>query len=42
MNRQTERLFGYDRNELLGQTVDMLLPERFRANKFIMTAELTP
>src|SRR4051794_19921612 len=31
VNRQTERLFGYDRNELLGQLVDILLPERFRA-----------
>ena len=30
VNRQTEVLFGYPRAELLGQVVDMLLPERYR------------
>ncbi len=30
VNEQTERLFGYSREELLGQNVDMLLPGRFR------------
>ncbi|MFQ5889839.1 MAG: ATP-binding protein [Gemmatimonadota bacterium] len=29
-NRQTETLFGYTRKELLGQAVEILLPERFR------------
>jgi PAS domain S-box-containing protein len=29
-NAQTERLFGYTREELLGQTLEMLVPERFR------------
>jgi PAS domain S-box-containing protein len=30
VNTQTERLFGYPRAELLGQSVDVLVPERFR------------
>ncbi len=30
-NAQTERLFGYDRKELLGQKPEMLIPERLRA-----------
>ena len=30
INAQTERLFGYAREELLGQTVDLLLPARYR------------
>ncbi|HEX6289077.1 MAG TPA: PAS domain S-box protein [Herpetosiphonaceae bacterium] len=29
VNHQVEDLFGYDRNELLDQSVDILLPERF-------------
>lgn len=29
-NLQTERLFGYRRDELLGQPVEMLVPDRFR------------
>jgi PAS domain S-box-containing protein len=31
VNSQTEKLFGYARAELLGQNVEMLLPERFHA-----------
>jgi PAS domain S-box-containing protein len=31
VNSQTERLFGYQRAELLGQPVEVLIPERFRA-----------
>ena len=31
VNAQTERVFGYDRAELLGQPVEMLVPERFRS-----------
>jgi len=29
-NAQAERLFGYSRAELMGQSVDVLVPERFR------------
>lgn len=31
VNTQTERLFGYDRQELLGQPVEALVPDRARA-----------
>lgn len=30
-NKQVETLFGYDAGELIGQKVEILLPERFRA-----------
>jgi PAS domain S-box-containing protein len=31
LNRQTERLFGYAKDELLGQPLEQLIPERFHA-----------
>ena len=30
VNKETEKLFGYSRQELLGQRVEMLVPERYR------------
>jgi two-component system sensor kinase FixL len=32
VNVLTEKLFGYERNDLIGQSVEMLVPERFRAD----------
>jgi protein-histidine pros-kinase len=31
VNAQTERLFGYRREQLIGEPIEMLMPERFRA-----------
>ncbi|HEY0254272.1 MAG TPA: PAS domain S-box protein, partial [Kofleriaceae bacterium] len=30
VNRQTEAIFGYRRDELMGRSLDLLIPERFR------------
>lgn len=32
VNAQTERIFGYTRDEMLGKSIDMLVPQRFRKN----------
>ena len=34
VNRETERLFGYPRDELLGQPIEILIPERFHGGEF--------
>jgi PAS domain S-box-containing protein len=35
VNRRTEEMFGYSRAELLGQELELLLPERFRASHLV-------
>jgi hypothetical protein len=30
VNREVERMFGYDRDELMGRSIDLLVPERLR------------
>ena len=32
VNKQTEALFGYRKEELIGQKIEMLMPNKFRAN----------
>ncbi|MBV8232736.1 MAG: PAS domain S-box protein, partial [Planctomycetaceae bacterium] len=42
VNAQTEELFGYRRDELLGQPVELLVPERFRARTRITAPASAP
>lgn len=48
VNTQTEKLFGYQTDELIGQNVDMLVPKRFRGkhkslrNGYIKDAHARP
>ena len=39
VNAQTERKFGYSRNDLLGKPAEMLLPERYRPNHLRLRTE---
>lgn len=39
INNQTEKLFGYSREELLQQPIEILLPERFRGHHPMFRAE---
>ncbi|HWA98862.1 MAG TPA: PAS domain S-box protein, partial [Pirellulales bacterium] len=48
VNAQTERLFGYDRSELIGQPIERLVPIRYRRdhvarrNRYIEQPEVRP
>lgn len=41
VNAQTERLFGYKREELLGRPVETLIPERYRTNHLRYRSDYT-
>jgi PAS domain S-box-containing protein len=48
VNAQTEKMFGYDREEMLGNKIEMLLPERIREahvghrEEFVAAPDLRP
>ncbi len=39
LNRETERQFSYPRDELLGQSIELLVPERMRGQHVLQRAE---
>ncbi len=41
VNAQTEKLFGYTRPELLGQAIELLVPERFRTHHMAQRSSYT-
>lgn len=41
VNAQTEKLFGYPRSELLGQSIELLVPDKFRASHSTQRAAYT-
>lgn len=41
VNRETERLFGYHRDELLGRSMEILVPQRYRAQHPRLRKEFT-
>jgi diguanylate cyclase (GGDEF)-like protein/PAS domain S-box-containing protein len=48
VNQQTEKLFGYDRHELVGMPLEVLIPERYHSihrghrEGFVITPDLRP
>jgi protein-histidine pros-kinase len=42
VNAQTEQLFGYSRDELIGRDIEMLMPERFRARHRVHRTDYVP
>ena len=48
VNRQAERIFGYERTMMLGQALEILLPERYRSrhpglrSRFLADASVRP